>query len=112
MSEDRPKKTTRPLLIAASALILLGAGTLAFFKMPAFHNLLHPHPGDNTAKVAQGPTKYTCPMHPFIVSDKPGACPICGMTLVPPESMASAAGAAGEAGGEAERERPEWDGPG
>jgi Cu(I)/Ag(I) efflux system membrane fusion protein len=25
---------------------------------------------------------YTCPMHPSVVSDKPGACPICGMTLV------------------------------
>jgi len=30
-----------------------------------------------------GPTQYTCPMHPFIIKDKPGACPICGMTLVP-----------------------------
>ncbi len=26
--------------------------------------------------------KYTCPMHPQIVQDKPGICPICGMTLV------------------------------
>ncbi len=25
---------------------------------------------------------YTCPMHPSVVSDKPGTCPICGMTLV------------------------------
>jgi Cu(I)/Ag(I) efflux system membrane fusion protein len=26
--------------------------------------------------------KYTCPMHPNVVQDKPGQCPICGMDLV------------------------------
>jgi len=26
--------------------------------------------------------KYTCPMHPQIVQDKSGNCPICGMGLV------------------------------
>jgi membrane fusion protein, copper/silver efflux system len=26
---------------------------------------------------------YTCPMHPQIVQNKPGTCPICGMDLVP-----------------------------
>jgi Cu(I)/Ag(I) efflux system membrane fusion protein len=25
---------------------------------------------------------YTCPMHPQIIKDKPGSCPICGMDLV------------------------------
>jgi len=27
--------------------------------------------------------QYTCPMHPEVISDKPGSCPKCGMNLVP-----------------------------
>ena len=27
--------------------------------------------------------EYTCPMHPEVVRDKPGSCPICGMALEP-----------------------------
>ena len=27
--------------------------------------------------------RYTCPMHPRIRQDQPGACPLCGMTLEP-----------------------------
>lgn len=38
-------------------------------------------------KKAAGPSAkeqtYTCPMHPQIVQNKPGTCPICGMDLVP-----------------------------
>ncbi|HED35387.1 MAG TPA: efflux RND transporter periplasmic adaptor subunit [Gammaproteobacteria bacterium] len=30
-------------------------------------------------------SKYQCPMHPNIVKDKEGSCPICGMTLIPVE---------------------------
>jgi P-type Cu+ transporter len=28
-------------------------------------------------------TQYTCPMHPEIIRDGPGSCPICGMALEP-----------------------------
>ena len=35
------------------------------------------------AKPAPAGTRYTCPMHPEIVRDRPGACPICGMALEP-----------------------------
>ncbi|GEP97723.1 efflux RND transporter periplasmic adaptor subunit [Chitinophaga cymbidii] len=40
---------------------------------------------DPGKKEAVGDKKqtYTCPMHPQIVQDKPGTCPICGMDLVP-----------------------------
>ena len=27
--------------------------------------------------------EWTCPMHPEIVRDQPGSCPICGMALEP-----------------------------
>jgi Cu+-exporting ATPase len=35
-----------------------------------------------TAQPVAG-AQYTCPMHPEIVSDKPGDCPLCGMALEP-----------------------------
>lgn len=30
--------------------------------------------------------KYTCPMHPEVVKEAPGKCPLCGMDLVPIEN--------------------------
>jgi Cu+-exporting ATPase len=57
----------------------------------------HAHPHDQATRESPGcvHTKpavasavapgalYTCPMHPEIVRDAPGHCPICGMALVP-----------------------------
>ena len=34
-------------------------------------------------KAAPENAQYTCPMHPEIIRDAPGACPICGMALEP-----------------------------
>jgi Cu+-exporting ATPase len=34
-------------------------------------------------KAAPHPGSYTCPMHPEVLQDHPGACPICGMALEP-----------------------------
>ncbi|MGC4032965.1 MAG: multicopper oxidase domain-containing protein [Tepidisphaeraceae bacterium] len=41
-------------------------------------------PSGATSKPAAAASgkKYTCPMHPEIVRDEPGKCPICGMKLV------------------------------
>jgi Cu+-exporting ATPase len=35
------------------------------------------------APAAPKGTRYTCPMHPQIVRDAPGECPLCGMALEP-----------------------------
>src|SRR5262245_55532298 len=34
-------------------------------------------------------TLYTCSMHPELVQDHPGNCPICGMKLMPMRKQAS-----------------------
>ncbi len=34
--------------------------------------------------------QYQCPMHPEVIRDEPGVCPICGMTLVKVEPRAGA----------------------
>lgn len=36
------------------------------------------HDGDH----AEHADTYTCPMHPTVISDRPGTCPVCGMDLV------------------------------
>ena len=37
---------------------------------------------DNHSEMEHKNDVYTCSMHPQIIRDKPGNCPICGMTLV------------------------------
>jgi Cu+-exporting ATPase len=46
------------------------------------HHAAHGAPPVDPATVPAG-TKWTCPMHPQIVRDGPGSCPICGMALEP-----------------------------
>jgi len=48
------------------------------FTSGSANALVHEH-----EPATQGRFEYTCPMHPEIVRDRPGSCPICGMALEP-----------------------------
>jgi len=69
----------RTTLMIALALLTL-AGACKKSETPAEH-------AEHAQKAAD---VYYCPMHPTIVSDKPGACAICGMNLVKKTANAEA----------------------
>ncbi len=53
-----------------------------FIADPSKYLTPKPQEAAPVAPVAPG-TIWTCPMHPEIRQDKPGACPLCGMALEP-----------------------------
>ena len=56
---------------------------------------------DGSATHESGPSVHRCPMHPTVVSDRPGSCPICGMDLVMDQAGVSEHGGGhGEEAGE------------
>jgi Cu+-exporting ATPase len=46
-------------------------------------NAVEPASAPSSASETPGATRYTCPMHPEVVQEGPGSCPICGMALEP-----------------------------
>ncbi|HEY6104982.1 MAG TPA: efflux RND transporter periplasmic adaptor subunit, partial [Anaeromyxobacteraceae bacterium] len=73
-----PVATALAGLLAGGAAVYLASG---------------PGRGPAAPQVEKKGPRYTCPMHPTIVQDHPGECPICGMQLVP---MQEGGGAKGE----------------
>ncbi len=51
---------------------------------------------NNTPEVKTEKQLYTCGMHPDIIEDHPGDCPICGMKLVPVKNSATGKSQSGQ----------------
>jgi membrane fusion protein, copper/silver efflux system len=60
--------------------LFAGLLVLAAFSVGSY--LMSRRPMSGSTK-AQKQERYYCPMHPTYTSDRPGECPICGMTLEP-----------------------------
>lgn len=66
--------------IFIAILILAFIGAAGYF---AWTKWIHPSGEKNMAATDSNIDYYHCGMHPWITSDKPGKCPICGMDLTP-----------------------------
>ncbi len=67
------KKTLIPLLLVLLA-FAVGGGWLLWQNQHSVKT--------TSQKAIQRRQLYTCSMHPFIIREKPGVCPICGMELI------------------------------
>src|SRR5262245_51481675 len=73
---NQTKMRKHIVAIVAGAVVLSVSHTV-----PAQHSH-HDHQSEQEQDKIQ---KYTCPMHPEVITDRPGNCPKCGMELVPLE---------------------------
>jgi Cu+-exporting ATPase len=70
-------------------ILFCSAGCKARFDADPTKYLKHDAAPKAAAATPAG-VKWTCPMHPEIIRDGPGACPICGMALEPVTPTADA----------------------
>ncbi len=70
------KPSRNSLLIIILLLLPLAAAV-------TWYSLRGDHVAHNEIETPAAKQQYTCGMHPMIISDEPGNCPICGMALTP-----------------------------
>jgi Cu(I)/Ag(I) efflux system membrane fusion protein/cobalt-zinc-cadmium efflux system membrane fusion protein len=71
------KMKTKSIIIFVLGILIGAAGT--YFVIPEV-SILHTKPQKEVEQL------YSCGMHPEVISDEPGNCPICGMKLTPIKS--------------------------
>lgn len=82
------RRSHKGIAIGLAVLLLAAGGGAAWYG-----GLFHEH---GAGEEATG-EKYTCGMHPWIITDKPGDCPICGMRLTRIEKQPAGPDKAGTA---------------
>jgi Cu(I)/Ag(I) efflux system membrane fusion protein/cobalt-zinc-cadmium efflux system membrane fusion protein len=83
-TEHRTGSTLKVICITVAVTLLVTGATLYYFDLLTLD--IQPQVAASAPSGQDEPagdTMYISPMHPWIVSDEPGQCPICGMDLVP-----------------------------
>lgn len=95
--------TVKGLLLITALGVALGGG---YLLGSGRHGGEHSATTGDLGGSTEAKPQYTCGMHPFIITDAPGTCPICGMKLTPLK-----AGTGGGAAATGERKIKYWQAP-
>ena len=84
-AQSNRASVSRVLLVVASLVVFavgLATGVLSGERIRNALGLGTEH-GTAAAEPAEAGQLWTCGMHPQVIQDRPGTCPICGMVLTP-----------------------------
>jgi Cu(I)/Ag(I) efflux system membrane fusion protein/cobalt-zinc-cadmium efflux system membrane fusion protein len=84
------KTKQRNLIVILSLLIAISIGLNIYLWSES------PQKRNNEGKAGTSGQLYTCGMHPEVIQDEPGTCPICGMDLVLLSGSGTTAASSGE----------------
>jgi Cu(I)/Ag(I) efflux system membrane fusion protein/cobalt-zinc-cadmium efflux system membrane fusion protein len=84
----------KPRFYITLTILLALLTTVPFHRHERGSHYEHTHLVDylGVAEAHADDHQYTCGMHPFIIQDEPGTCPICAMDLTPVKSETTIAG--------------------
>ena len=93
----RPGPPLRTIALTAIVTLIISGAAYRYFGDALFNVQEHFTATSSEAREASEEAPlYVSPMHPWIVSEEPGQCPICGMDLVPMRDGPGASASSGE----------------
>ncbi|APG27189.1 efflux transporter periplasmic adaptor subunit [Syntrophotalea acetylenivorans] len=78
----KPSKKRLLIIILLFLPLAFGGGWYAWHKVGSVSE----HTGHDDSEMKSAKQQYTCGMHPMVITDEPGDCPICAMALTPVKS--------------------------
>jgi len=85
-NKKQPPSTQKTIVLSVIATLII-AGSAGYFSGYLGPGVKQPSVGSANNQASETDTNqahfFTCGMHPWIITEEPGLCPICGMKLTP-----------------------------
>ena len=92
MKLNQTNYSVKAVIIAIIVTVIISFGINYYTGFPSnFRSVGNEQLHDHDSETDQQETLYTCSMHPSVIKNEPGNCPLCGMKLVQIKNSGSSA---------------------